>query len=461
MSNTPSLPYFSFSLNGPLGEAVTSAGGAPIDLTGLANVVVGSAGSVSGGAGLSTVVLGQGQNTVSLGGAFNTVVLGPGLNTVNAGGGTGSVAFGVDTLQASYGDAFSATLAAAQWPGFTPSKLNGATNPGAWNVGAFNQGSGNIGAFNGWSNASPSSGNGNTGVFNGDANGGANNGGHNIGAFNGDLNGLGNTNATNGNDNGNGNIGLLSGDNNGNLVSGVSSGNGNGNGNVGVGNGNSNGNGAGPIYTPSIVKTVLNGGFDTVVVGSGTNHIDASAGASTIVAGDGYNVISIGGEYNAVVTGSGVSAVTGFGLKESVIALGDGTNTIDLGLGSGQDTIVLPAQGFDTISNFSVGAGDMLDLGFLMSGTNWNGDPSTLGHWLSVQFVGGNTVLEFTPTGNDPSIAELVGLEVPFSTLMRTFVINGATVVPEPGSLALFCLGVAAILLTRGRSFLTGPRLPA
>ena len=442
-------------MNGPLGGVVASGGGAPIDLSGLANVVVGSAGSVFGGDGLSTVVLGSGQNTISLGGAFNTVVLGSGgdsVNTVEVGGGTGSVAFGANTLQVSYGDAFSATLAAAQWPGFAQPKLNGAANPDGWNIGEFNWGSGNIGAFNGLANASASSGNGNIGVFNGDVNGGANDGNYNIGGFNGGLNGLGNANLTNGNDNGNGNVGLLNGDNNGNLVSGVLSGNDNGNGDIGVDNGNSNGNGVGPIFVPSSAKVALSGGFDTVVVGSGVNHIDAAAGVSTLVAGNGVNVISIGGEFNTVVTGSGVSTILVSELKDSVIALGDGSNTIDLGLGSGQDTIVLPSQGYDAISNFSVGAGDRLDLGFLMSGTGWNGDGSTLGQWLSVEFVDGNTVLKLTEGGQGLSVAELVGLDVPLSTLMRTFVIDGAAVVPEPGALVLSCLGFAAIMWMRRRT---------
>ncbi|RBP09247.1 putative secreted protein with PEP-CTERM sorting signal/predicted secreted protein (type I secretion substrate) [Roseiarcus fermentans] len=456
MTSSSTLPYFSFSLNGPIGGVVTSVGD-PVHLTGFASVVVGSAGSVSGGDGLSTVDLGNGLNTISLGGAFNTVVLGNGVNTVYAGGATGSVGFGAHTLTASYGNAFSATLAAADWPQPTQAELAGATNPPQWNIGAFNAGSGNIGAFNGLANASASSGNGNIGVFNGDVNGGASNGNNNIGALNGNLNGLGSSPGS-GDHNGSGNVGLLNGNDNGNLAVGGSSGSGNGADNIGFGNGNSNGNGLGPTFTPSSAHATLTGGFDTVVVGNGVNHIDAAAGASTIVAGKGVNVITIGGDDNTVVTGGGVSWISGSAVKDSVIAAGGWKNAIDLGHGSTNDTIVLHTTGYDVISGFSISGGDRLDLGYLMTGTSWNGDPSTLGQWLSVTHVGGATILDFTAAGQDPPVAELVGLDVSLSALTPTFVIDGAAVVPEPSVVLLLGLGFAAALLA-GRRFAESGRL--
>ncbi len=452
------LPYFSYALSGPLGGTVTSAGGAPIHLSGLANVVVGAAAPVSGGDGLTTILLGGGFNTISLGGAFNTVVLGDGTNVVDVGAATGAVAFAPHTLQASFGGALVATLASDQWTGFAQSGLPGAIrHPGGWSIGSYNQGAGDIGVFNGVG-ASATSGTGDIGAFSGDGNGGAGNGNGNIGAFNGDFNGAGSIPGS-GENNGNRNVGLLNGDANGNLVVDPASGNGNGDANAGVANGNRNGNGIGPTETPSTgVWRTITGGFDTVVVGNGWNTVEARAGASTVVAGDGVNVITVGGALDTVVTGAGASAVHGVGLTDSVVALGPGTNVIVLDAGSGDDTIVLPALGDDVISGFSIAGGDRLDIGFVMSGTGWTGDPATLDQWLGVEFGGGATVLAFTADGRDVPIAELIGVDLSFPALMPALVIDGARVVPEPGAALLFALGLAALAWRQGSAMLDAAR---
>jgi hypothetical protein len=429
---------------------VDNVGGASasLNLNGIANVIIGDATShadvsIHGGNGLSTVVLGNGNDHVALQGAFNTTVLGDGNDVVNAGTATGSVVIHDGELHVTYQNYLSATFAA-------PADINGfhPTSGGHFNIGFFNAGTGNIGAFNGLGNSSASDGNDNIGVFNGDGNGGTENGNHNIGAFNGNFNGLDNAFRSDGNDNGNGNVGVLNGNYNGNLNAGSHSGNDNGNGNVGVDSGNLNGNGVTPVALHGDMHSTehLVGGFDTIVVGNGSDSITALAGISTIVAGDGNDQILIGGSFNTVVAGNGADHVTGLNVDHSSIALGNGGCTVTLtgdgfnfvttgsgndvislsGIGNcvnagaaetfntifggaGQDTFVLASAGMDKIFNFSMLNDDRLDLQSELAATHWNGNVGDLSHFLTTETVGGNTLLQCaTAAGGTTTVAELM-----------------------------------------------------
>lgn len=413
-----------------------------LNLSGIGNVVIGDANStaavsIHGGDGLTTVVLGDGDAHVSLRGAFNTVVLGDGNNVVNVGSATGSVVFHGGEVHITYQNYMSATFAA-------PFDFK-AIHPASGNhldAGFFNSGTGNIGVFNGLGNSDASDGNYNIGVFNGNANGGTGNGNGNIGAFNGNFNGLGNAFPSDGNFNGNGNIGVLNGNYNGNLNTGPESGNGNGNGNVGVDSGNLNGNGLPTVALPGHMNSTqhLVGGFDTVVVGDGSDLITALAGFSTILAGNGNDQILIGGSYNTVVAGNGADRVTGLNVDHTTIALGNGgctvsltgdgfnfvttgngndvvslsgtNNWVDAGAadtfntifgGAGKDTFVLAESGMDKIFNFNLNR-DKIDLQNLLSDTH-AGDPS---RFLSTETVGGNTLLKCTTSGGTVTVAELM-----------------------------------------------------
>lgn len=423
-----------------------------LNLSGIGNVVVGdttaaAAVSIYGGSGLSTVVLGNGDDQVALHGAFNTIVLGDGNDVVNAGVATGSVTFQGGEVHITYQNYLSATFAA-------PLDVKGfhsiLGNP--LDIGVFNSGAGNIGAFNGWGNSDASDGNNNIGVFNGNANGGTANGNNNIGAFNGNFNGLANASPSDGNNNGNGNIGVLNGNYNGNLNSGHDSGNNNGNDNVGVDNGNLNGNGAVAVALHGGMNSTVHlvGGFDTIVVGNGSDSITALAGISTIVAGDGNDRILIGGSYNTVVAGNGVDCVVGVNVDHSSITLGNGGCTVNLtgeggnavktgsgndvislaGVGNwvdagaadtfntifggaGKDTFVLApiGSGLDKIYGFNLSNGDQLDLRNVLSGTHWDGKLCDVSHFLTTEIVSGGTLLECatTPGGPTTEIAELMG----------------------------------------------------
>jgi hypothetical protein len=430
-----------------------------LDLHGIGNVVVGDAAavaavSIQGGNGLSTVVLGNGNDHVALQGAFNTIVLGDGNDVVNAGAGTASAVFQHGEVHITYQNYFSATFAA-------PLDLRGihSISGNHLDIGFFNSGTGNIGAFNGWGNSDASDGNNNIGVFNGNFNGGTANGNNNIGAFNGNFNGLGNASPSDGNFNGNGNIGVLNGNYNGNFNSGHDSGNGNGNGNVGADNGNLNGNGIAPVALHGGIDSTghLVGGFDTIVVGNGSDSITALAGISTIVAGNGNDQILIGGSYNTVVAGNGKDLVTGVNVDHTSIALGNGGSTVNLtgegyntvktgsgddvihlsGIGNwvdagaavtfntifggaGQDTFVLApsGSGFDKIYDFNLFSGDQLDLHNLLTSTHWDGRGDA-SHFLTTEMVSGGTVLEYaaTPGGPETEVAELMNVHYSLAML--------------------------------------------
>ncbi len=432
-------PEATFGIFDNLGGASASLG-----LSGIGNVIIGDFHatadvSLHGGNGLTTVVLGNGNDHVNLQGAFNTIVLGNGNDVVNAGTGTASAVFHDGEVHITYQNYFSATFA-------SPLDLGGihSTSANHFNIGYFNGGTGNIGAFNGLGNSSASDGNYNIGVFNGDGNGGTENGNGNIGAFNGNFNGLGNAFPSDGNNNGNGNIGVLNGNYNGNLNTGHDSGNDNGNGNVGLDSGNLNGNGVASVALHGDTQPCgqLVGGFDTIVVGNGNDLITALAGISTIFAGNGNDQILIAGSYNTVVAGNGADHVVGLNVDHTTIALGNGgctvnltgagcntvttgsgndfislsgtNNWVDAGAaetfntifgGAGKDTFVLASvgSGFDKIYNFDLNTGDQLDLLHELSA------PGNLSHLLSTEIVGGNTLLQYTAaSGATTTIAELM-----------------------------------------------------
>jgi Ca2+-binding RTX toxin-like protein len=229
---------------------------------------------------------------------------------------------------------------------------------------------------------------------------------------------------------------------------------------VGVDNGNLSGNGAAAValHGLSHSNAKLVGGFDTIVVGNGSNTITALAGVSTIVAGDGNDHILIGGSYNTVVAGNGIDSVVGVNVDHTSILLGDGGcsvklsgtgqdvvktgngndviclsgggNVVDAGAAftfnsifgaPGADTFVLApvGSGFDKIYNFNLFSGDQLDLRNVLSGTHWDGQLSDLSHFLKTEIVNGSTLLECGTSagGGAIEIAELVGTHFTLSML--------------------------------------------
>jgi Ca2+-binding RTX toxin-like protein len=199
----------------------------------------------------------------------------------------------------------------------------------------------------------------------------------------------------------------------------------------------------------------LVGGFDTIVVGNGSDSITALAGISTIVAGNGNDQILIGGSYNTVVAGNGADHVVGLNVDHTTIMLGNGgctvnltgqgcnvvqtgsgndvislsgtDNWVDAGAastfntifgGAGKDTFVLALSGTDKIFNFDLHNGDQLDLQNVLSGTHWDGRAGDLSHFLKTEVVGGNTLLECaTGSGGTETVAELMGTNTSLAML--------------------------------------------
>ncbi|MBZ7096424.1 type I secretion C-terminal target domain-containing protein, partial [Klebsiella quasipneumoniae] len=55
-------------------------------------------------------------------------------------------------------------------------------------------------------------------------------------------------------------------------------------------------------------------------------------------------------------------------------------------------------NGSDTWSDFSVAQGDHIDISALLVG--WNGSSDTLGDYITLSYVGGNTVVSIDRDGN-------------------------------------------------------------
>ena len=102
------------------------------------------------------------------------------------------------------------------------------------------------------------------------------------------------------------------------------------------------------------------------------------AGDDTLIGNDGNDIL-IGGSGDDILTGNG------------------GLDTFDWNLGD-QGTLALPA--IDTVTDFTIGEGDKLDLSDLLQGES--ADASTLDNYLSFNFASGNTTIDVsTSSGGD------------------------------------------------------------
>jgi Ca2+-binding RTX toxin-like protein len=88
--------------------------------------------------------------------------------------------------------------------------------------------------------------------------------------------------------------------------------------------------------------------------------------------------------------------------------------------GAGNDTFYLPTagSGLDTISNFSLTNGDVLNLTAALTASGWNFQASSLGNYLKVSEVGNNAMIGIAVGGNTTNIAELVGANLTLTKLL-------------------------------------------
>ncbi len=91
--------------------------------------------------------------------------------------------------------------------------------------------------------------------------------------------------------------------------------------------------------SPLREEIILNGG-------QGTNHLQAGEGSDKLMAGDGNDTLFAGGGDDLLEPGEGNDTVSGGADTDLAVVDPNGPVTVDLGLGSGQDT----GQGTDTFS---------------------------------------------------------------------------------------------------------------
>ena len=207
----------------------------------------------------------------------------------------------------------------------------------------------------------------------------------------------------------------------------------------------------------------INGAGNSITVGNGNNAITAGTGGNeTVIAGDGNNTISAGGADDSITVGTGTNKITATGAGAQ-ITVGNGTDTITasstgdtITLGSGNDalaitvggatikagigtdaihfagsgndvinqggsdtltdtgsnnTIVLAANGLDTITGNVLGNGDTFNLIAALAATNWDGLSSDIGDYLSMGTQGANATVQLSTTsgGAGVTIAVLNG----------------------------------------------------
>lgn len=131
--------------------------------------------------------------------------------------------------------------------------------------------------------------------------------------------------------------------------------------------------------------------------GDHTFFLDATG--DVLTATGGTETVTASGGDNRITTGNGNDTVKITDTGNSVDA-GGGTNEID-DSGSG-NTIVLPqgGAGFDNIFGSILQNNDVLDLRFMLAGTQWDGSQASLGNYVAVQTMNGSdSVISVNPTG--------------------------------------------------------------
>ena len=113
--------------------------------------------------------------------------------------------------------------------------------------------------------------------------------------------------------------------------------------------------------------------------------------------------------------------VTTYGGTGQFADPGTGNNTLAFSSGATDETLVPRGGGVDTVSGFSVDAGDKIDLGMLLSSTGVSlNDFSIIGNYLTSSTAGGSTALSFDPSGQGGGsvIAVLSGTSTSVSDLV-------------------------------------------
>jgi len=141
-------------------------------------------------------------------------------------------------------------------------------------------------------------------------------------------------------------------------------------------------------------------GNDTLYGGTGTDILEGGAGNDVLYGDDGNDYLAGGLGHDTLYGGAGNDILAG-GLGNDILVGGQGDDVLTGGLGS--DTFKWLANDHtstsagDTITDFSVAQGDVLDLADLLQGEHANA--ASLGGFLSFAKVGSDTVLTIDVNG--------------------------------------------------------------
>ncbi|MBR9798493.1 MAG: type I secretion C-terminal target domain-containing protein, partial [Gammaproteobacteria bacterium] len=146
------------------------------------------------------------------------------------------------------------------------------------------------------------------------------------------------------------------------------------------------GDGDGPFYADYLIGQ---GGNDTLSGGEGSDRLEGGSGNDTLRGGTGNDILSGGEGDDLLVGGAGNDILTG----------GDGADTFQWL--SGHDINSEGGMATDTITDFSVADGDVIDLSDLLES---NDDADTLSSFLHFESDGeGGTNIEISVDGSDGS----------------------------------------------------------
>ncbi|MFE8876947.1 beta strand repeat-containing protein [Cobetia amphilecti] len=152
------------------------------------------------------------------------------------------------------------------------------------------------------------------------------------------------------------------------------------------GNESLTGDGDGPFYADYLIGQ---GGNDTLSGGEGSDRLEGGSGNDTLRGGAGNDILSGGEGDDLLVGGAGNDILTG----------GDGADTFQWL--SGHDINSEGGMATDTITDFSVADGDVIDLSDLLQS---NEDADTLSSFLHFESDGeGGTNIEISVDGSDGS----------------------------------------------------------
>ncbi|MDO6673788.1 VCBS domain-containing protein, partial [Cobetia amphilecti] len=152
------------------------------------------------------------------------------------------------------------------------------------------------------------------------------------------------------------------------------------------GNDTLTGDGDGPFYADYLIGQ---GGNDTLSGGEGSDRLEGGSGNDTLRGGTGNDILSGGEGDDLLVGGAGNDILTG----------GDGADTFQWL--SGHDINSEGGMATDTITDFSVADGDVIDLSDLLQS---NDDADTLSSFLHFESDGeGGTNIEISVDGSDGS----------------------------------------------------------